>query len=319
MLEFRKPNIKSTITTENFSSIEIEPLARGYGLTIGNAIRRVLLSSIPGTAVTKIKLEDNNGLILHEFSSMQGVKEDVCEIILNVKEIVAKLLVEAATTVVIDVVGPCVITDDYIINPDVKIMNPSHYIATVEEGARFYMELTFEHGNGYVPHNKNKENYPNSPIGTIFVDSIFTPVKHVKYQVDNVRVGQNMDYEKLTIELETNGGQTPNEAIAYSAGILNCHFNVFDELDKGCFGNINMVGSKEDERVKKLSTQIEELDLTVRSYNCLKRANVHTVEDLIKKSKSDMRKIRNLGEKSLCEIEDKLAAMGFDLREEDEA
>ena len=317
MLEFRKPNVKSTITSENFSSIEIEPLARGYGLTIGNAIRRVLLSSIPGTAVTKIKLEDNNGLILHEFSSMQGVKEDVCEIILNVKEIVAKLLVETPTTVVIDVVGPCVITDNFISNPDVKILNPSHYIATVDEGAHFYMELTFEHGNGYVPHNKNKENYPNSPIGTIFVDSIFTPVKHVNYKVDSVRVGQNMDYEKLTIDLKTNGGQMPNEAIAYSAGILNCHFNVFNELAEGCFGNINMVGSQEDEKAKKLSIQIEELDLTVRSYNCLKRANVHTVEDLIKKSKSDMRKVRNLGEKSLFEIEQKLVDLGFDFKEED--
>lgn len=317
MLEFRKPNIKSTITSENYSSIEIEPLTRGYGLTIGNAIRRVLLSSIPGTAVTKIKLEDSKGLILHEFSTMQGVKEDVCEIVLNIKEIVAKLLVETPTTVVIDVIGPCVITDDYIINPDVKILNPSHYIATVEKGARFYMELTFEHGNGYVPHNKNKENYPNSPIGTIFVDSIFTPVKHVRYKVDNVRVGQNMDYEKLTIELETNGGQTPNEAIAYSAGILNCHFNVFNELAESCFTNIDMINSKEDEKIEKLSIQIEELGLTIRSYHCLKRANVHTVEDLIKKSKSDMIKVRNLGEKSLFEIEQKLLDLGLNFREED--
>lgn len=318
MLEFRKPTIKSTLSEdERFGTIELEPLSRGYGLTVGNAIRRVLLSSIPGTAISQIKLEDNNGLVLHEFSSMEGVKEDVCEIILNVKEIVAKLLVDAPTRGIIDVVGPCVVTDKLIQCGEIKLSNPDHYIATVDEGCRFYMEMVFEQGSGYVPSTQNRKKSLNSPIGTLFVDSIFTPVRHVNFKVDTVRVGQELDYEKLTIELETNGGQTANEAVAYSAGILNCHFNVFNELASCCFEDIKMSGSQEDEKLKKLSMAIEELDLSVRSYNCLKRGNIHTVEDLTKKTKEDMMKIRNLGTKSLDEIEIKITNLGFAFKSEE--
>ena len=318
MLEFRKPTIKSTPSeNERFGKIELEPLSRGYGLTVGNAIRRVLLSSIPGTAISQIKLEDNNGLILHEFTSMEGVKEDVCEIILNVKEIIAKLLVDTPTRAIIDVVGPCIVTDKNIQCGEIKLVNPEHYIATVDEGCRFYMEMVFEHGSGYVSSSQNRIQHPNSPIGTIFVDSIFTPVRHVNFKVDNMRVGQELDFEKLTIELETNGGQTANEAVAYSAGILNCHFNVFNELASCCFEDIKMSGSQEDEQLKKLSLAIEELDLSVRSYNCLKRGNIHVVEDLTKKTKEEMQKIRNLGAKSLEEIELKLTGLGFAFRTED--
>ncbi len=317
MLEFIKPNIRSIQNNDkNSSIIEIEPLAKGYGLTIGNAIRRVLLNSIPGTAVTKIKLEDNKGLILHEFSIMQGVKEDVCEIVLNVKQILAKLNSENESLAVIDVVGPCVVTDSYIKGEDVEIINPNHYIATVESGCRFYMELTFGNGNGYVNAQTHKERSSDDTVGVIYVDSIYTPVKHVNYKVINIRVGENTEHEKLVIELTTNGVQTANEAVSYAAGILNCHFNVFNQLENFCFRNVIFADSKEDELNKKLSLTIEEMNLSVRSYNCLKRANIHTVEDLTRKTKEDMMKIRNLGAKSLDEIEYKLQSIGLDFLEE---
>lgn len=317
MLEFIKPNIKSIQSDDkNSSIIEVEPLTKGYGLTVGNAIRRVLLNSIPGTAVTKIKLEDNKGIILHEFSVIQGVKEDVCEIVLNVKQILVKLNSENESRAVIDVVGPCVVTDSNIKGEDVEIVNPNHYIATVESGCRFYMELTFGNGNGYVSAQSHKEKSSEDVVGVIYVDSIYTPVKHVNYKVINVRVGDNTEHEKLVIELTTNGVQTANQAVAYAAGILNCHFNVFNHLENSCFRDVVFADSKEDELNKKLSLTIEDMDLSVRSYNCLKRANIHTVEDITRKTKEDMIKIRNLGAKSLDEIEHKLQSIGLDFLKE---
>ena len=317
MVEFINPNLK-IIQKDNKNSaiIEIEPLNVGYGVTIGNAIRRVLLSSIPGTAVEKIKLEDDNGPILHEFSTMKGVKEDVCEIVLNTKEIVARLSNENSCDAIIDVVGPCEVTDSEIISDNLTILNPDHHIATVETGHRFHMELTFTKGNGYVSSNSNKEKYPNENIGVIFVDSIFTSVMHANFKTENKRVGKDVNYEKLIIDLTTNGVQTPSQAVAYAAGILNCHFNVFSQLEDSCFNNVVMSNSKEDEHLKKLAITVEDLDLSVRSYNCLKRANVHNVEDLMKKTKEEMMKIRNLGTKSLIEIEKKIEELGFSFKEE---
>ena len=317
MLEFIKPNIRYKQSEDkNFSIVEIEPLTKGYGITIGNSIRRVLLNSIPGTAVNKIKLADNKGTVLHEFSVMQGVKEDVCEIVINVKQILAKLNAVDETSAVIDVMGPCVVTDKDVKGNGVEIVNPNHYIATVEDGCRFYMELTFINGFGYVDAKSHREKDLSENVGVIYVDSIFTPVKHVNYNVINVRVGQNTEYEKLVVELSTNGVQTANQALAYAAGILNCHFDMFKQLENSCFDNVTFINSKEEQLNKKLLQTIEEMNLSVRSYNCLKRANVHTVEDLTKKTREDMVKVRNLGAKSLEEIEGKLQALGLNFLQE---
>ena len=300
-----------------------EPLVRGYGITLGNSLRRVLLSTLPGYAATSIKIDG----VLHEISACHGVKEDVPEIVLNVKGIVAKLECNEPKTVVIDVTGPCNVTaGDITPDADLVIYNPEHHICTVSENARFYMEITFDEGRGYVPSDVNKQNYLatvganlGAPIGLIFVDSIFTPVYKVEYNVENTRVGNVTDYDKLTMKVLTNGTIEAKEAVSLAAKVLNEHLRLFiDMSDVAKNADDIMVERPEVQRDKVLEMTIEELDLSVRSFNCLKRAGIDTVEDLINRSEEDMIKVRNLGRKSLEEVIQKLASLGLTLKKEEE-
>ena len=318
MIEIEKPNI-STLPSEDANNVKfvVEPLERGYGVTLGNSLRRVLLSSLPGVAVSCIKIDG----VLHEISTISGVKEDVCEIVLNVKGIVAKLYGDVSPkTVVIDMTGACEVTaGDIKTDPDIEILNPEHHIATVSEGVRFYMELTFESGRGYVSQERNKQLYQlqnngdDAPIGTIFTDSIYTPVYNVNYTVDNTRVGNITDYDKLTIEVLTNGVITAKEVVSLGAKILNEHLNLFVDLTDAGKNMEIMVEREETIKEKVLEMTIEELDMSVRSFNCLKRAGIDTVEDLTNRTEEDMIKVRNLGRKSLEEVVHKLAMMGLSL------
>ena len=315
MLEIEKPRLECDESAEDgsYAKFVIEPLERGYGTTLGNAMRRMLLSSLPGAAVNSIKIEG----VLHEFSTIPNVKEDAMEIILNIKGLAVKVEGEVPKTAVIDVVGPAVVTGaDIKSDGGVEIVNKDHYIATVSEGGRLYMELIIDRGRGYVPAEKNKST--NQPIGLIPVDSIYTPTKRVNYSVENTRVGQITDYDKLTLEIWTNGAITPDEAISISSKILIEHFKLFLSFG-GHDDNVEiMVEKEEDKKDKLLEMTIEELDLSVRSYNCLKRAGINSVYELVQKSEEDMMKVRNLGKKSLEEVEQKLKALGFDLRKNDE-
>lgn len=321
---------KPKISLENLSEDEkrgtfvVEPLERGYGITLGNSLRRVLLSSLPGVAVTNIKIDG----VLHEFSTIPGVTEDVTEIVLNVKGITAKLLGKdvSTKTVVIDVTGEKDVTaGDIMQDADIEILNPEHHIATVGENERFRMELTFAKGRGYVSQEKNKQlstqllgAATSAPIGTIYTDSIYTPVYNVNYTVDNTRVGNITDYDRLTLEVLTNGTISAKEAVSLGAKILNEHLNLFIELsDFGSSGTI-LTESSEVEAEKRLGMTIEELDLSVRSFNCLKRAGIDTVGDLTQRTEEDMIKVRNLGKKSLEEVIQKLDSMGLALKKEEE-
>ena len=312
MIEIEKPNIATVNLSEDGRSGKfiIEPLERGYGTTLGNSLRRVLLSSLPGVAVTYIKIDG----VLHEISTIPGVKEDVPEIVLNVKGITAKLHSDGPKTVVLDVTGPCKATaGDIKQDADLEILNPDLHIATVSENTRFYMELTFNHGRGYVSQEKNKLN--NQPaIGIIYTDSIYTPVYNVSYSVENTRVGSNTDYDKLTLEVLTNGTISAKEAVSLAAKILNDHLNLFVNLSDEAKNTEIMIESKETVKEKVLEMTIEELDMSVRSFNCLKRAGIDTVEDLINKTEEDMIKVRNLGKKSLEEVIQKLHSLGLDLK-----
>ena len=312
MIEIEKPNIATVNLSEDGRSGKfiIEPLERGYGTTLGNSLRRVLLSSLPGVAVTCIKIDG----VLHEISTIPGVKEDVLEIVLNVKGITAKLHSDGPKTVVLDVTGPCKATaGDIKQDADLEILNPDLHIATVSENTRFYMELTFNHGRGYVSQEKNKLN--NQPaIGIIYTDSIYTPVYNVSYSVENTRVGSNTDYDKLTLEVLTNGTISAKEAVSLAAKILNDHLNLFVNLSDEAKNTEIMIESKETVKEKVLEMTIEELDMSVRSFNCLKRAGIDTVEDLIYKTEEDMIKVRNLGKKSLEEVIQKLHSLGLDLK-----
>jgi DNA-directed RNA polymerase subunit alpha len=323
MIEIEKPNI----TTVNLSDdgrngkFIVEPLERGYGVTLGNSLRRVLLSSLPGVAVTSIKIDG----VLHEISTITGVKEDVCEIVLNVKGITAKLHGDSPKMAVIDMTGPCVVTaGDINQDADLEILNPDHHIATLGENVRFYMELTIDHGRGYVSQEKNKQLYTqanqgaSAPIGTIFTDSIYTPVYNVNYTVENTRVGSNTDYDKLTLDVLTNGTISAKEAISLGAKILNEHLNLFVDLSDEAKNAEIMVEREETIKEKVLEMTIEELDMSVRSFNCLKRAGIDTVEDLINRTEDDMMKVRNLGKKSLEEVILKLQSLGLELKHEDE-
>ena len=323
MIEIEKPNI----TTVNLSDdgrngkFIVEPLERGYGVTLGNSLRRVLLSSLPGVAVTNIKIDG----VLHEISTITGVKEDVCEIVLNVKGITAKLHGDSAKMAVIDMTGPCVVTaGDINQDADLEILTPDHHIATLGENVRFYMELTFDHGRGYVSQDKNKQIYTqvnqgaSAPIGTIFTDSIYTPVYNVNYTVENTRVGSNTDYDKLTLEVLTNGTISAKEAISLGAKILNEHLNLFVDLSDEAKNAEIMVEREETIKEKVLEMTIEELDMSVRSFNCLKRAGIDTVEDLTNRTEEDMIKVRNLGKKSLEEVILKLHSLGLELKKEEE-
>ena len=312
MIEIEKPNIATVNLSEDGRSGKfiIEPLERGYGTTLGNSLRRVLLSSLPGVAVTCIKIDG----VLHEISTIPGVKEDVPEIVLNVKGITAKLHSDGPKTVVLDVTGPCKATaGDIKQDADLEILNPDLHIATVSENTRFYMELTFNQGRGYVSQEKNKLN--NQPaIGIIYTDSIYTPVYNVSYSVENTRVGSNTDYDKLTLEVLTNGTISAKEAVSLAAKILNDHLNLFVNLSDEAKNTEIMIESKETVKEKVLEMTIEELDMSVRSFNCLKRAGIDTVEDLTNKTEEDMIKVRNLGKKSLEEVIQKLHSLGLDLK-----
>ena len=316
MIEIEKPNIATVNLSEDGKSGKfiIEPLERGYGITLGNSLRRVLLSSLPGVAVVSIKIDG----VLHEISTIPGVKEDVTEIVLNVKGITAKLHTRGPKTVTIDVNGQANVTaGDIKQDADIEILNPEHHIATVSEGTRFYMELTFDHGRGYVSQEKNKQNNP-SVIGLIYTDSIYTPVYNVNYTVENTRVGSNTDYDKLTLEVLTNGTISAKEAISLGAKILNEHLNLFVDLSDEAKKAEIMVEREETIKEKVLEMTIEELDMSVRSFNCLKRAGIDTVEDLTNRTEEDMIKVRNLGKKSLEEVIQKLHSLGLDLKKEEE-
>ncbi|MGI6202590.1 MAG: DNA-directed RNA polymerase subunit alpha [Eubacteriales bacterium] len=316
MIEIEKPNIATVELSEDGRNGKfiVEPLERGYGTTLGNSLRRVLLSSLPGVAVTSIKIDG----VLHEISTIPGVKEDVPEIVLNVKGIVAKLHSEGPKTVILDVSGPCEATaGDIKCDADIEILNPDHHIATLSDNTRLYMELTFDHGRGYVSAEKNKQN--NQPaIGVIYTDSIYTPVYNVSYSVENTRVGNITDYDKLTIEVFTNGTITAKEAISFGAKILHDHLKLFMDLSDEVTKTDIMVEREEKVKEKILEMTIEELDMSVRSFNCLKRAGIDTVEDLVNKTEEEMMKVRNLGKKSLDEVVSRLRALGLDLKREED-
>ena len=321
MIEIERPNITAIEAEEDSKrgTFILEPLERGYGVTLGNSLRRVLLSSLPGVAVVSIKISGGDKDVLHEISTVPGVKEDVCEIVLNVKGITAKLFASSAKTVSIDITGPKNVTaGDIACDSDIEILNPDHHIATVSDGVRFKMELTFDHGRGYVSQEKNKQTYSAGQIGVIFVDSIFTPVYNVSYKVDPTRVGNVVDYDKLTLDVLTNGTLSAREAVSLGAKILNEHLNLFVELSDEAKSAEIMVEREETKKEKVLEMTIEELDLSVRSFNCLKRAGIDTVEDLTAKTEEDMIKVRNLGKKSLEEVIQKLQSLGLTLRKEEE-
>ncbi len=315
MIEIEKPRIEAEELAENgsFGRFSIEPLERGFGITLGNSLRRVMLSSLPGVAVTSIKIDG----VVHEFSIIPNVVEDVTEIVLNIKGLTAKIHGDSPKVCYIEAEGPCEVTaGDVKSDSEVEILNPDLHIATLSEGGRLFMELTIDKGRGYVPAEKNKQAQP--VIGVIPVDSIYTPVKKVNYDVSNTRVGQVTDFDKLTIDVETNGTITATEAVALAAKVLTEHLNLFVDLSEAAAVGDIMVEKDDNAKEKVLEMTIEELDLSVRSFNCLKRAQINTVEDLIKKSEDDMMKVRNLGRKSLEEVIHKLDSLGFGLRKEEE-
>ena len=314
MIEIEKPRIEciETPTDDSYGKYVIEPLERGYGTTLGNSLRRVLLSSLPGTAVTSIRISG----IQHEFSTIPGVKEDVTEIVLNIKRIIARLHSDEPKTVYIEASGEGEVTaGDIKADGEVEILNPELHIATLGPDASLSMELTLDHGRGYVPADKNKN--PQQIIGTIPVDSIYTPVLKVNYAVENTRVGNQTDFDKLTLEVWTDRTISPRDAVSLGAKILVDHFTLFTDLSDSIGSKSTVVEKVETQRDKVLEMTIEELDLSVRSFNCLNRANINTVEDLISKTQDEMIKVRNLGRKSLEEVEHKLAMMGLSLASDD--
>lgn len=317
MIEIEKPRIKTEELTEDgkHGRFVVEPLERGFGNTLGNSLRRVLLSSLEGCAVTSIKIDG----VLHEFSTIPGVKEDVTEIVLNMKSVVAKLYETSPKVVEISAQGPCVVTaGDIKCDSEVEILNPEQHIATLGEDAKLNMEITIDKGRGYIPAERNKLISGNNVIGVLPIDSIYTPVLKVNYTVDNTRVGQITDYDKLTLDVWTNGVINAQEAVSLAAKVLTEHLNLFVNLsDKASSAEV-MVEKDDKGKEKILEMTIEDLDLSVRSFNCLKRAGINTVEDLINKSEEDMMKVRNLGRKSLEEVIQKLNSLGFSLQKEDE-
>lgn len=318
MIEIDKPNIDivelSTQGSRSVGKFVVEPLERGFGTTLGNGMRRVLLSSLPGYAITSVKIDG----VLHEFSTIPHVKEDVTEIVLNLKNVILKIHDESAKTLYIKAHGEGEITaGDIEHGSDVEILNPDLHIAYLDEGASVIMELTADGGRGYVPCDRNKQ-LMDLPIGTIAIDSIYTPVLKVNYTVENTRVGQQTDLDKLVLDVETDGTIPADEAASLAAKILNDHLKLFVDLSEEVGSKEIMVEKDDDGKEKVLEMTIEELDLSVRSFNCLKRAGINTVEDLIGKSEDDMMKVRNLGKKSLDEVIAKLSTLGFTLnREED--
>ncbi len=315
MIEIEKPQIECIETPgdASYGKYVIEPLERGYGTTLGNALRRILLSSLPGTAATSIKIAG----VQHEFSTIPGVKEDVTEIVLNMKNLLTKLHCEGAKTVFIEAAGPCEVTAGDI-KPDgeVEVLNPELHIATLDVGATLSMEVTLSHGRGYVSAERNKAMRPGV-IGVIPIDSIYTPVYKVNYTVEKTRVGNMSDFDKLTLEVWTDSTISARDAVSLGAKILCDHFALFTDLSDNVGGEPVIVEKAGDDQSKQLQMTIEELDLSVRSFNCLKRANINTVEDLISKTEDEMMKVRNLGRKSLEEVINKLAMMGLHLAGEE--
>jgi DNA-directed RNA polymerase subunit alpha len=312
MIEIEKPRIECAELNpdDSYGKFVVEPLERGYGTTLGNSLRRILLSSLPGAAITSLK--SNNNDILHEFSTIQGVVEDVTEIILNLKEVALKIHSDDVKTMYIKAEGEGVITaKDIKTDADVEIMNPDLYICTLNSDAKVDIELTANKGRGYIGADKNKA--AGQPIGIIPIDSIYTPVKKVNYKVENTRVGQVTDYDKLTLEVWTNCTIRPDDAVSLAAKIMSEHLNLFIDLSDKAKNTEVMVEKEESKKEKVLEMTIEELDLSVRSYNCLKRAGINTVEDLTNKNEEDMMKVRNLGKKSMEEVINKLNSLGLNL------
>ena len=315
MIEFERPNIKclEIDNDSNYAKFVCEPLERGYGITIGNSLRRILLSSLPGSAITSVKIEG----VLHEFSTIPNVVEDVPEIVINLKNVRLKLDKNEEKTLRIDVREPGEVkAGDIITDGTVEILNPDLHIATVSEGGTLKMELTADMGRGYNNAEKNKK--PDQPIGVLPIDSIYTPVKKVNYSVENTRVGQRVDYDKLTIEVWTDGSLKPYEALSLAAKVMTGHLELFIDLSETAKNTQVMIEKEENKKERVLEMSIEDLELSVRSFNCLKRAGISTVEDLTNKSEADMMKVRNLGKKSLDEVTNKLHVLGLDFRRDDE-
>ena len=313
MIEIVKPTITKEIDENgHYGKFVVEPLERGYGTTLGNCMRRILLSSLPGAAITSVKIDG----ILHEFSTIPGVKEDVTEIILNLKRLAVRINGDENKRAIINAVGPKEVTAaDIIVDADTEIFNPDLHIATLADNATLVMEMNLTSGRGYVPAEQNKKE--NTPIAEIPVDSIFTPVKKVNFTVDNTRVGQVTDFDKLTLEVWTNGTIDARDAVSLGARILCDHFTLFTDLSETMGSKSTVVEKAESQTSKIMEMTIDDMDLSVRSYNCLKRANINTVEDLISKTEEEMMKVRNLGRKSLEEVINKLALMGLSLASDD--
>ena len=315
MIEFEKPRIECLkLDNDNmYAKFVCEPLERGYGITLGNSLRRILLSSLPGAAITSMKVDG----IQHEFSTIPGIVEDVIEIILNLKQVRLKIYDNEEKLLRIDVTKEGeVLAGDIVGDSNVEVLNPDLHIATVAKGGSLHMELTANRGRGYNPSVKNKD--ANQPIGVIAIDSIYTPVKKVNFYVENTRVGQITDYDKLTIELWTDGSLTPDDALSLAAKVMNEHLALFIDLSEATKNTEVMIEKEESKKEKVLETTIEELDLSVRSYNCLKRAGIVNVEDLTNKTEEEMMKVRNLGKKSLDEVTFKLHSLGLDFAKEEE-
>ena len=316
MIEFEKPNYKITDYVESnfYGKFEIEPLERGFGTTLGNALRRVMLSSLPGSAISSVKIDG----VLHEFQTIEGVVEDVTTIILNLKQVVIKNHAKEMKTIRINATeeGP-VTAGDIEHDADIEIINPSLVIANVAKGGKLVMEMTVSNGRGYVRSEDNKRLLDIKKVGVIAIDSIFSPVERISYDVESARVGQDESYDKLILNVWTKGSIKPEEAIALASRILIEHFSILTNLSNIADMTGMMIEKTEDPKVKALETTIEDLDFSVRAYNCLKRANIHTLQDLVNKSENDMMKIRNLGKKSLKEVLDKVRDLGLILRNDD--
>ena len=309
MIEIERPRIECEEISDSYGRFVVEPLERGFGTTLGNSLRRVLLSSLPGVAASAIRIDG----VLHEFTTIEGVREDVTEIVLNIKELCVKLHSEGPKKVTISAHGEGEVkAGDITADSDVEIMNPDLHIASLGPNGKLEMEIILEHGRGYVSADKNKR--PDMPIGQIAVDSIFTPIRKVNFRVENTRVGQITDYDKLTLEIWTDETIRPDEAVSLAAKILTEHLYLFINLTEHVQGVEIMVEKEEDKKEKILEMTIEELDLSVRSYNCLKRAGINTVEELVQRNEEEMMKVRNLGRKSLEEVQQKLVGLGLSLR-----
>ncbi len=316
MLNFEKPIFKITeyVENNNYGKFELEPLERGFGTTLGNALRRVMLSSMPGSAIVAVKIEG----VMHEFQTMDGIVEDVTSIVLNLKNVVIKNHSEEEKIIRLSANKEGVVTAaDFDCDPDIEIINPNQEIATIAEGGKLEMEMIVSNGRGYVPSTENKKFVNNNKLGYIPIDALYSPIERISYEVENARVGQDANYDKLILNVYTNGSIRPEEAVALGSKILIEHFNILTNLSEIADMTGIMSAKQEDSKLKKLETSIDDLDFSVRAYNCLKRANINTLGDLTEKTELEMMKIRNLGKKSLKEVMDKIKEMGLRFREED--